>query len=149
MRRGLGASSQAKQAASQQPRETAGGGEGLERPVDFGSDGSSLFLFFFPSCAVCTPAVQSPDQPVKSKPPHPPCHKDRQLNRDGSPSPLPPPCPTWPLSPSGCRNYPPRFMFLPLLDFHALPDLCFPGPGQVGKHCVASLTFQRSLCDSL
>lgn len=90
---------------------------------------------------------QSPPTPLPTL--HPPCHKDRQLNRDGSPSPLSPPCPTWPLSPSGCRNYPPRFMFLPLLDFHALPDLCFPAPGQVGKHCVASLTFQRSLCDSL
>lgn len=71
--------------------------------------------------------------------------------KTATPIPNPPAAPPGRFPLSGCRNYPPRFMFLPPLDFHALPDLCFPGPGQEGKHSVASLTFQpaRSRCDSL
>lgn len=151
--------------------QRGGGGRGSTgRPVDFGSDAARFFFSFFvplpalfalqPSSHQTSLLNQSPPPPS----PNTPSHKDRRLNRDGSPSLSPhtslpppspptslppPPRPTWPLSPSGCRNYPPRFMFLPLLAFHALPDLCFPGPGQVGKHCVASLTFQHSRCHSL
>lgn len=81
MRRGSGASSQAKQAASQQPRETAGGGEGLGRPVDFGSDALRFFFFFlfsFLRCLHSSGPVTRPACSVKALPPTTPSHKDRQ-----------------------------------------------------------------------
>lgn len=125
-----GATSQAKQAASQLSRETEGEGWPASR----------LRIRHSSLPTVCTPVVWSPDPPVKSKASF---DKDCQLNSDEMPPTLVLSCPH-PFFFFG--HYLLCFMFLPLFFFYALP--C-PGLGQMGKHYVASLTFYSSLCSCL